>query len=219
MDRLNSKDMLTADNVMAKVHEHNDTILFPRLRNRFGDTNVPPEDVEDDASLSLSAGETAAAGDNAVDRDNTFDNTLDNDQRTEEQKAEGQGREGQGEGQASSTGNGLASTLPAPSSSSSKPRPNTTGGRLSKTATASSGGHKPSLRPKSPTSAIGIKMLSKSKINETLDMMKVRQALRQGSSCHLLISLKYPARFQYLMCYCVIAVCAWCMVYVVMTRR
>ena len=138
MDRLNSKDMLTAENVMTKVHEHNDTILFPRLRNRFGDANVPAEDNREEEEES-----TAAGGDGTANLDNTHDSAPNDEQQKEGQEQEDGVSEQE---QHASARSGLASTLPAPvSSSSSKPRPNTTAGRLSKTA----GAPKPPLALKS----------------------------------------------------------------------
>ena len=145
MDRLNSKDMLTAENVMTKVHEHNDTILFPRLRNRFGDANVPAEDnrEEEEESTDVSESVEVTAGDGTANLDNTHDSAPNDEQQKEGQEQEDGVSEQE---QHASARSGLASTLPAPvSSSSSKPRPNTTAGRLSKTA----GAPKPPLALKS----------------------------------------------------------------------
>lgn len=165
MNRLNSKDMLTADNVMTKVHEHNDTVLFPRLRNRFA--QMPLEDDEG-PSPSSSVDLNKPRGDEQKEEE-------EQEEGQEEQEEEEQEEEKQ---EQAPTGNGLASTLPPPSStlpasskpqSSSSSRPHTTGtgkggGGLSKTTP---------LRPKPPTAAMGIKILSKSKINETLDIMRM----------------------------------------------
>jgi hypothetical protein len=173
MDRLNSKDMLTADNVMTKVHEHNDTILFPRLKNRFVSS---PDDEP------LSPGSTTTL-DNAVSGEKKEKEESKSEEEEQQQREEGeeggQRQEEDKEGKAPpAAASGLASTLPAPSSCSSpsKSRPGTGTGRLSKTASAASR-PRPALRPKSPTASIGIKLLSKSKINETLGMMRVGQSV------------------------------------------
>jgi hypothetical protein len=157
--------MLTTDNVMTKVHQHNDAILFPRLRNRFGETSLA--DDKEDAAPSPARRSSSVDGDNAGG----------DEQKTNVQERlheELSGQDEQNEQEQGPVETGMASTLPAPSTQS---RPNTTGAggeRLSKTASSSrSHRHKHSLRPKSPVGTMGIKALSKSKINETLDMMKV----------------------------------------------
>lgn len=153
MDRLNSKDMLTTENVVNKVHEHSDTVLFPRLKNRF---------------TSLEGEEPASSNSNRVSTAGTLDS------RTTGGEQDGFNSPSQqdfpaSDGQPVKEGDkNFASTLPAPASQPmDQSRPNTGKGGLSKTAKAVT------LRPKSPTTSLGLKILSKNKINETLDMMKM----------------------------------------------
>lgn len=159
MNRLNSKDILTTDNVVAKVHEHNDTVLFPRLRSRFSHMPLPDDDppTEERLAAATTTSKSADFGSTAVSESDVKNSSKD----------------------APAT---LASSLPLPSSRSpSKARPFTTGGMNRK---GSPGSGSFSLRPKSPTPAIGLKVLSRSRINDTLDNMKMtleeRNAVKQG---------------------------------------
>jgi len=150
MDRLNSKDMLTTENVVSKVHEHNDTVLFPRLKNRF----------------SHLEGEDGPANDTQSARASTAGTTQSGTTGGGEEPSAQQQEEHQQEQSLDAADKALASTLPAPvSKPMSQSRPGT--GSLNKTTKTVS------LRPKSPTTNLGLKVLSKNKINDTLSMMKL----------------------------------------------
>ena len=55
VESLNSKDMLTTENVLARVAKHSDSVLFPRLQNRFGTDEHEEDDDEHGDYLAQTA--------------------------------------------------------------------------------------------------------------------------------------------------------------------
>lgn len=184
MDRLSSRDQLTTDNVLVKVHEHSDAVLFPRLRTRF---------------CRIPEGEGQAQQQQQTDQQTDQQTVRETDQRElaktlplPEQVERGDKTD-------------LAASLPAPlpAKSRAEARPSTTGARPAKSRGASlsatgssspgtsrlgrSGTASSSLRPKPREAAMGIKILSKARINETLDLMKV-SGVDGGGSCSLSVA-------------------------------
>ena len=179
---------------MTKVHEHNDTTLFPRLRNRFSqlpddEDHSPCNTVDMDKNKEFQNDKITNVSNEQLQKQDE-DMSAEKGNNSEHASLEANGTVKVENSQSESKVRGLASTLPPPSPQN---RPKTDGGRLNKTMSSATT-KKVILRPKSPTPAIGIKVLSKSKINETLDMMKVCRNVNATSCPSLCLHSILPCR-------------------------